>query len=304
MEWLDTTGTVVTIISGLVAVLLAGLGWRKHAQKTRPDTAPKPLLTRRFIALFEAHGVHRNQIPEFFDHGLTLADVSSDRSLLETLSPQMLSDAAELFVVNLEWLQGATDQVYPTHEFYKQPEAFEAFVDELLSRGNRLMGCVFNTEHPSNDSSDYDALIMITEVIGHVNERPVFRIHLCNRWGFKHWRSRAYLAACIAIAWRKKLCLIGKQAPPEWLIPFAEGKALISYNYDDGFLRYPSQSTWYADELVDTPAKFLKCIESSNQGLALSKWLKLDEQGHMEMYEDGSHTAVRAAYGKALAELD
>lgn len=301
MEWLEAIGTIVTVITGLAAAVVA---WRRHLQKQSQDLSSTSTVTKRFIALFEAHGVHRNQIPEFFDHGLTLADVSSDQSLLEKLSPQILSDAAELFAVELEWLQGATDKVYPTHEFYKQPKEFDAFVDELLSRGNRLRGCVFNTEHPSNDASEYDALIMITEEVGHVNDRPVFRIHLCNHWGFKYWRSRAYLAACIAIAWRKNLCLIGKQTSPKWLIPFARGKALISYNYDDGFLRYPSQSTWYADELVDTPAKFLKGIESSDQGLALSKWLKLDEQGHMEMYEDGSHTAVRTAYGEALAELE
>ena len=40
--------------------------------------AAETTLPTRFIALFEHHGVHRNQIPRFFDHGLTVKDVSSD----------------------------------------------------------------------------------------------------------------------------------------------------------------------------------------------------------------------------------
>ena len=41
-------------------------------------------VSARFIRLFESHGVHRNQIPRFFDHGLTLKDVQDDNSLLGT----------------------------------------------------------------------------------------------------------------------------------------------------------------------------------------------------------------------------
>lgn len=56
---------------------------------------------RRFVLLFENHGVHRNQIPRFFDHGLTLADMSSDDNLLAKLTPDILKAASELFACGL-----------------------------------------------------------------------------------------------------------------------------------------------------------------------------------------------------------
>lgn len=50
-------------------------------------SAAKPeSVAARFVRLFETHGVHRNQIPRFFDHGLTLNDLKSDDSLLPRLN--------------------------------------------------------------------------------------------------------------------------------------------------------------------------------------------------------------------------
>lgn len=65
----------------------------------------------RFVKLFEKHGVHRNQIPRFFDHGLTLADAADDEKLLIKLTPETLHAAAELFTVRLEWLEGVDNKI-------------------------------------------------------------------------------------------------------------------------------------------------------------------------------------------------
>jgi hypothetical protein len=39
----------------------------------------------RFLRLFETHGVHRNQIPRFFGHGLTLKHGQAESALIEQL---------------------------------------------------------------------------------------------------------------------------------------------------------------------------------------------------------------------------
>nr|WP_158651783.1 hypothetical protein [Marinobacterium profundum] len=297
----------MAIASSIVVIVGVVIAWSKQVQKPEKEDASSDILAERFIALFEAHGVHRNQIPGFFGKGISLADVSSPESLLSKLSPELLSDAAELFAVNLEWLQGSIDSPYPTHQFYKQPDEFERFIDELISRGNSLDGYVFNAILPGHVPDEYDAAIVLTEEIGHVNDRPVFRVHICNGWVFRYWKCRGYLAACIATAWRKGVRLIGKQVTSDWLVKFGGGNELIEYDYDVGYLNYPACSTWYADELVECPEKFLYGVdpEQNKFGLqaALGLWLELDNEGYMQMYADGTHTAVRAGYTKALSDL-
>lgn len=89
-------------------------------------------IAARFVLLFETHGVHRNQIPRFFGHGLILKDVQEDTSLLAKLDEEMLADVCTRFAVRREWLDGAEKQVYPEHDFYKSPEDFVKFLDELI----------------------------------------------------------------------------------------------------------------------------------------------------------------------------
>ena len=72
------------------------------------------LVAARFIQLFEAHGVHRNQIPRFFGHGLTLIDLKDNASLLLKLNEEMLEGVCQLFAVRREWLDGAEKQISPS----------------------------------------------------------------------------------------------------------------------------------------------------------------------------------------------
>jgi hypothetical protein len=52
-----------------------------HSRKNLPTES----IATRFVRLFESHGVHRNQIPSFIGHGLTLQDIQDDTSLLAKL---------------------------------------------------------------------------------------------------------------------------------------------------------------------------------------------------------------------------
>jgi hypothetical protein len=83
----------------------------------------------RFVRLFESHGVHRNQIPRIFKHGLTVADFVNEEKLNEKLSEDVLEDACKLFAVHREWIDGASSQIYPVHFFYKNIKGFLAFID-------------------------------------------------------------------------------------------------------------------------------------------------------------------------------
>jgi hypothetical protein len=117
-----------TLILGALKKFLDYL--KKHlASKKQP--AEVDSVANRFIRLFEKHGVLRNQIPRFFGHGLSLADVDNTEILLTKLTPEILQSACELFAVRLEWLENVDKQIYETHDFYKCPEAYAEFLRDV-----------------------------------------------------------------------------------------------------------------------------------------------------------------------------
>lgn len=134
-------------------------------------------VSRRFIRLFECHNVHRNQIPRFFGHGLELKDVQDDSSLIGKLDEPLLEAACERFGVRREWLDGAESQIYSCHDFYKRPEDVQPFLLKLREANpeGRLDGILIAPEGGSGE-----AVVVLSEMIGAVGEKPIYRYHLCN----------------------------------------------------------------------------------------------------------------------------
>lgn len=257
----------------------------------------------RFIRLFEAHGVHRNQIPRFFGHGITIADVKDEETLLPKLTEEILDAAVELFAVRREWLDGAETQIYPLHDFYKKPEAFGPFLDELKNKNpdGQLNGVVYA---PKEKSRNGEALIVLEEFIGSIGNKPISRFHLCNNWYFGYWKSRAYLTACIAIAWRKNVHLRGDIAPAKEIAKFAYGEVFLELD-EFGSLRL-GRGKWYPEDMALEPEAYLDGVdpERDNYGIraGLAHWLDLDKQGYMKTDLPSAGNA-RAEFEKALAKF-
>jgi hypothetical protein len=101
----------------------------KFSDKKAPTEVEN--VATRFVQLFEKHGIHRNQIPRFFGHGLTLADIDDSDKLLAKLSHEILQSASDLFCTRLEWLEGVDTKLYETHDFYKRPDEYRDFLARL-----------------------------------------------------------------------------------------------------------------------------------------------------------------------------
>ena len=243
---------------------------------------PAETIVTRFVRLFENHGVHRNQIPRFFGHGLTLKDVQDDASLLAKLDEPMLVAVCEMFAVRREWLDCAELQVHPCHDFYKKPEEFIAFLIKLMNENfdAAIEGLVIAPE----ELGDADALLILQETIGFVGEKPIYRYHLCHNWGFTYWKARAYLTACVAIAWKEKVYIHGVRLPKKEIERLAEGKTLLGWKgegiWDFGCV------TWHPEDMALQPDAYLKDVdpEIDNFGIksALSLWLGLEQKGLMD----------------------
>ncbi len=102
----------------MILIIEAGFSlWDRFKKRLKPklDAEEENMVSGRFVQLLKKHGVHRNQIPRFFGHGLTLNDIANNQNLLLKLSPEILQAACDLFKVRLQWLEGADEQIYPTH---------------------------------------------------------------------------------------------------------------------------------------------------------------------------------------------
>lgn len=106
---------------GLLSEINAFFSLKDRFWKASANEPEAPNTAKRFIRLFEGHGVARAQIPRFFGHGLNLYQVENESELLKALNQDILQAAAELFGIKLEWLEGATDELYELNNFYKAP---------------------------------------------------------------------------------------------------------------------------------------------------------------------------------------
>jgi hypothetical protein len=288
------------ILSTLNIIEKAGrfIGWVRKTQQPPTET-----VSSRFIRLFERHDVHRNQIPRFFGHGLTVQDVRDEASLLSKLDDPLLDAACSLFGVRREWLEGAESQVYPCHDFYKRPEDVAPFL-KVLKESNpdgRLNGILIApTEQQGN------ALIVLDEVVGAIGEKPIYRHHLCSNWLFDYWKSRAYMTACVAIAWKHGVCIRGSYLPSKEIKRIVAGEAL--FQSEDGGAIDRSGKPWYPEDMALKPEAFLSGVnpEQNRHGLAsaLELWLQLEENGYMDtglpMYP---RETIRRSFEKARGEL-
>jgi hypothetical protein len=87
---------------------------------SRTLSAKTIIVAKRFIQLFEWHGLQITQIQRLFPD-ITLDKLESPECLIACLTSQRLDEAAELFGVRRSWLDGVDDQIYEYRCCYRAP---------------------------------------------------------------------------------------------------------------------------------------------------------------------------------------
>jgi hypothetical protein len=255
-------------------------------KRSRDKASLEENIADRFIRVFEAHGVMRNQIPRFFDHALTLKDVQNANSLLEKLNEQILDDMCSLFAIKRAWLDGASSQVHPINDFYKRPEEFSDFLGHVTERDSDgwLTGELYSAH--KNASWNIQCFFVLKEKIGFIDNEPINRYHLCSNFSYTYWKARADLAACMAIAHKNKVHIKGLSVTNHDILnPLANGELLLPGK--DGLDKLRVVSSWYPEDMALEPNVFLKDIdpEVNKFGItsALERWVKYAESGLMDI---------------------
>lgn len=268
------------ILTGLNILEKLGKLWQwLRGRKSKPVES----VATRFVRLFESHGVHRNQIPRFIGDGLTLQAVQDDASLLAKLDETLLDAACSKFAIRREWLDGVEAQIHLCHDFYKHPERFSRFIESLISSNpdGELCGVLVAPDKPAPNT---ETLLVLQEVVGWVGDKPVHRFHLCNNWVLDYWKSRAYLTACIAIAWKRAVYIHGVRLHSKQIARLAHGESLLGWQGEGISKLGPIR--WHPEDMALKPEAFLDGLdpEQDNFGIksGLRLWLDLEKQGLMD----------------------
>jgi len=256
-------------------------------------------IASRFIRLFESHGVHRNQIPRFESFGISVADVQNDQSLLKKLNEDLLSYVCEKFSVRREWLDGASNQIYHSHDFYKKPEQFSEFLDGLIENNpERNISGFLLTSGEKKDNT----VLLFEEEIGRIEAKAIHRYYLCDATTFHYWKSRAFITACVACAWRKKVFIQGRYLSQRKIDEIAGGEYLLGWAGDGPWSLKGRR--WYPEDMTINPDSYLKGIdpEINNYGrkAALALWLELEQEGYMD---SGLKNNVRDLFANKLSDF-
>lgn len=269
----------------------------------RKEAAPAETLAGRFFRLFEAHGVHRNQILRFFGHGLQLKDVQSEAALLQCLTDAHLADACALFGVQRQWLERGEGSAHQRMgQFYGNPLAFGTYLDEMLAARTCLQ------EYPVTaqlwgvllPNREVDATLRLAEPIGLLNDEVIYRYRHVDCGPLGYWKARVSTAALVAQALRHALWITGRVC-------------------DDKKPRHQTyESDLWANEEVDAllgasrrmdvvgwllePEALLEGVDPERDRFgvisALKMWLKLDAEGLMSYPHAGEDR--RAVFEAAL----
>ena len=243
---------------------------------------PADTVATRFVRLLESHGMHRNQIPRFIGHGLTLKDVQDDAALLAKLDEALLDAVCARFAVRREWLDGAEPQIHPVHNFYKQPEEFATFLENLIS-GHSTRDVTGMVLAATETNTDAESLIIFEEPIGTVGNKPIYRYHLVAGGPFGYWKSRAYLTAGVASAWKRGVYVQGRKLPGREITRLVLGKTLLGWQ-GKGIWGIGGDR-WYPEDMALRPDAFLSGIDPERDDFgiqsALRLWLDLDRRGLM-----------------------
>ncbi|MFC1750925.1 hypothetical protein ACFL2V_19205 [Pseudomonadota bacterium] len=298
LENLGAIKTALDIIKSGIDIA----GRKKAKKKPQLDNNSTLLVAKRFVELFESHGVKRTQIPKFFGHDLTLEKLKDDETLLSNLSDEMLDDVCELFAVRREWLDGVEEQIHPYYDFYKNPEKFSIFIEDLVFENpdSHLFGVVIAP-------SDYDwtsqALIILQERVGTLGEKEIFRYHLCNNWAHTYWKARAYLTACVAIGWKRNIYIHGIHKPKGFIKQLAFGETLLGWK-GEGIWEL-GHKTWDPEDMALRPEAFLNEVDAEKDDFGIKSglrlWLDLDECGLMDT---GLPVPARALFEKELRRFN
>jgi hypothetical protein len=160
-------------------------------------TDPIAAVAHRFLHLFQEHGVPITQIPRLLPQ-LTLDKLRTTETLLLALTGDILDQAASVFRVQREWIEGATESIYDCLWCYKQPEQFFKDLAAIRTKGvfNPIRALFSTKTLDMNGPREQPVALLLLEKVADLADEEVFRYRIYrDEWDWGYWKCRIQLKA-------------------------------------------------------------------------------------------------------------
>jgi hypothetical protein len=170
-----------------------GLNLNEFWRRFRARNDLRSRAARRFVQVFEDHGVQPTQIPRFLPE-ITLAQLDPN-SLLDVISGTVLARTAELFGIRREWIEGVGEIIYPHRFCYKAPSSFFEELSSLhLEPSSVPVRALFSGE--SVEGQAQPLALILAEHVDEIGDEEIFRYRIfSDAWDWSHSHSRIQLKA-------------------------------------------------------------------------------------------------------------
>jgi hypothetical protein len=208
-----------------------------------PDANPAAEVARRFLKLFNDHGVAETQIQQFLPQ-IALDKLHTQEALVGALTNDLLNQAAELFKIRREWLDGVDDRIYEYRSCYKDPQRFfeelasvkeeyDFFPVRALYTGRQLDGL---------DDREQPLALLLVEKLREIGEEEICRyIIFYDSWDWPHPPCRIQLKAITRVMDRVLHKVVPMYAvEPAILEEVREGKRIPRHCLRGSLLTEPS----------------------------------------------------------------
>jgi hypothetical protein len=176
--------------------------WRRLINK--PEIDHVSIVAKRFIKIFEEHGVTTSQIPRLIPE-ITLDKLQSSTTLLPALTSDVLEKTANLFKIRRAWLEGLGNQIYDCLWCYKDPERFFQELATLkIERLNySIMAFCCTQTLDKNNKLRQPIVIVFAEKLTDLDGEEIYRYRIFDDgWHWDYWKCRIQLKAMARVVYQ------------------------------------------------------------------------------------------------------
>lgn len=276
-DWIFS-GVGVVIFTGLYTVLIKKkekvdtpyiislpLNENKEEQQDKKESKEEYKIyevVRRFIKVYEEHGILQSQIPGFVDKkfGLQLKDFKDQESVLQILNDELINWTCKKFGVQRDWIDGTSEYIYNRKNYYKKIHSFIDDLYNLIKNGNDIDIYAFKfgdlVPDDTEDENEQEVVLLMRYSIGQLNSKIVYKyIPISTLWNWGYWRSRYQLKAIFYICEKLNVFLHGYDLREKNNI--ASGEV-----FPEKIVRSILNSiTWYPEDYIELPSQSIQAKE-------------------------------------------
>jgi hypothetical protein len=240
-------------------------------------------VVKRFISIFENHGIKQNQIYSFIDKkfGLNFRDFKNYDCILNILNDEILNWTCGKFGIRREWLDGTDNDIYPYKDYYLKVHLFIKDVCEIISRGQELEMFAFKFGNlVLEEDNDQYIVLLLRYPIANLNSKIIYKyIPISTVWNWGYFKSRYRLKCIFYFCNKLNINVLGYDLEGKKKESIASGgvfpEKIIS--------KIPISITWYPEDYIDLPTESIQAKEVE-ETKEIREFIK--EQGYIKLLNE------------------